>query len=65
MKCLACGKKAPPDCHLCKACLAEVMLMKYGPDKPATFQDAVERLRERYVAAGPVAPVFGKGVVRL
>jgi hypothetical protein len=47
MKCRVCGKKAPPDCQLCAACLAEVKLMKYGPDKPATFQAAVERLKRR------------------
>jgi hypothetical protein len=51
MKCLACGKKAPPDCQLCRACLAEVKLMKYAPDKPATFQAAVERLREQKASA--------------
>lgn len=44
MKCHACGKKAPPDCQLCKTCLSAVKAMRDSPDKPATFQEAVDLL---------------------
>lgn len=36
--------------QLCKACLAEVTLMKYQIPKPPTFQAAVELLRQRKLA---------------
>lgn len=47
LPCHVCGETAPPDCQLCKTCLAEVKAMQYETPMPATFQEAVELLRER------------------